>query len=172
MSNENTATIEGNTNDILAQVGLTADDLRAFKEEQAAKKVQKQRQELLKEYLEKDPNSEVYQELYKNHGLKEMVESDPTLLDNKTLFLRAAGLAKKEWEKARKQEEEDAKKEGDAQVKPPEDIKGTPVTGEQKEFDRSSLDVFHPEHLENLPKNSAQYHFFKMNAPKPTEKWR
>lgn len=171
MSNDGTAT--NNNTELLNQLGLSAEDLAAFKADQEAKRVESKRKELLKEFLEKDANSVVYKELYDKYGLKEMVDADPGILDNKTLFLRAAGLAKKDWEK-KKQEEEQAKaaaaKPADTAV-PSDQSKGSVANG-QKVFDKGSMDVFHPEYLDKLDKNSAQYAFFKMNAPKQNEKWR
>lgn len=172
MSNEQTTTTDQNA-ELLKQMGLDPEMLSELKKEQEAKRVEKQRKELLKEYLEKDSNSSVYKELYDKHGLKEMVEADPGILDNRTLFLRAAGLAKKDWEKKLAEEKaaNEANKQKPDEKKPAEQGKLS-GDGESREFKKETLDVFHPEFMDKLPKDSAQYHFFKMNQPKPNEKWR
>jgi len=156
---------------------MTPEELQEFREQMATKKLERQRTSLLKEMLEKDEQKDVYSELYKSGGLKDMVDKDPSLLDNRTLFIRAAGLCKKDYQR-RLEDEDRAKKEAEVKAQAaavPADPKGNNQPDNnsgKKDFDKASMDVFSKEHLESLPLKSSQRAFFEAMKPKNTEKWR
>ena len=148
-------------------VGLTPEEVEAFRKEQAEKKQREQteakRKETLNSLLEGE-NGDVYKKFYSEYGLKEDIEKTPEILDSPVALTYAVKEAKARFEaqqnKSQEPEQEQQKVETPAPITPMNNAAEEKV--ERKELDPIA-DMFDPEMQKNLTENEKI--LLKINAP-------
>lgn len=103
--------VNNKTNNAL---GLSQEEIAMMKQKLAIEKQQTERKKKLDGMLNGE-NGEIYKELYSKHGLKEMIDSDPEILDSEAALRVAIGTAKNRYQVAQAQQEEKKKEEIPAQ---------------------------------------------------------
>jgi len=152
------------------EVGLTPEEIKEVKDRiarETREREQKERRDAaLKGFLEGD-NAEVHKELYENGGLKQMIESEPEILDSPAALKLALKESQRTWQsKFKKPEEEEKPKTTTPAPETPAPASTEQRQPEQKTFDPNSQDMFDEEFQKQANLEEGEKMLLAINSPK------